>query len=117
MRSHTRSLIEKLGAHEHVRGFARVTWGLKGFPLPEDHLWLESQVNERLAARPAILVCAYDLGLLPGTSLIHGGLETHAQILIGGRLQGSPAFVEPSRYVTDRLMRLPWLTPPQGYPW
>lgn len=104
------SALQQRG-YEKVRSVSRATWGLAGFPLPEDQLWLDSQLNEVLAGRPALLICTYDLGALPTSALVYGGLETHTHTIVSGQVAPSPAFVEPPRYFVDRLLHLPWLTP------
>ena len=97
--------------HSVVRGLGRVSWGALGYPLPEDHLWVESRIDEMLGGSRAFLLCSYDATEMPGTGLAFGGLETHPQILMGGRLVASPSFIDPARYVADRLLDLPWLAP------
>jgi hypothetical protein len=60
------------------------------------------------------LFCAYDLTRMPGDALIYGGIETHPLIYLGGQLSANPQRVEPERYMTSRLLRLPWLQPTAG---
>jgi hypothetical protein len=108
-----RETLAGLSARGYVvtRALGRVAWNVPGFPAPEDHLWLESRLNAVVASGRTILVCAYDLTALPGSTLAYGGLETHPQIVLGGQLTDNPSFVEPDRYFADRLLRLPWLAP------
>ena len=94
-----------------VRAVGRCTWNAPGFPAPEDQLWLESRLDAVIQATPTILLCAYDLTELSAFAIAYGGLETHRQIVVAGRLTDNPSFVEPGRYFSDRLLRLPWLTP------
>jgi hypothetical protein len=94
-----------------TRALAMPMWDVPGFPLPEDHLWLESRLNAVVAGSATILICAYDLTALPASALAYGGLETHPQLMLAGRLTENPAFVEPDRYLADRLLQLRWLSP------
>lgn len=96
---------------ELVRAFGRSVWNAVDFPLPEDHLWFESHLNTVVAGRRTIMICAYDVSELPGAALTYGGLETHPQIIYGGRLVESPRFLEPDRFLATRLLSLRWLTP------
>jgi hypothetical protein len=108
-----RETLDGLSARGYAlsRSLGRVSWNVSGFPEPEDHLWLESRLDALIASSQAILVCAYDLSALPGCALAYGGVETHPQIVMGGQLTENPSFIEPPRYFTERLLRLPWLTP------
>jgi hypothetical protein len=109
-----RETLDALSAQGYAltRGLARASWNVPGFPEPEDHLWLESRLDAVIASSRAIVVCTYDLNSLPGCALAYGGVETHRQIVLGGQLIDNPSFIEPPRYFTERLLRLPWLTPP-----
>ncbi len=96
---------------EAVRAVARVVWNATDFPLPEDHLWLESRLNEMFAGRPVVMVCSYDVSELPGAALAYGGLETHPHVIFGDQLAECPRYLEPDRFLTERLLNLRWLTP------
>lgn len=106
-----RQTFETLDAQGYAltRALGRVSWGLSGFPAPEDQLWLESRLNSVIAASHVILLCAYDLCVLPGQALAYGGLETHPQIVLAGRVVDNPTFVEAGPYFAERLLGLPWL--------
>jgi hypothetical protein len=93
-------------AHDVIRVFAQVALGAPGFPLPEDHLWLESRINDLLADTRVILVCAYDVSQAPAPALINGGLETHPSVAIGGRLTDSPSYLAPPDYMRALLLNL-----------
>jgi hypothetical protein len=109
-----RETLDALSARGYAlsRSLGRVSWNVPGFPEPEDQLWFESRLDALIASSQAIVVCAYDLSALPGCALAYGGVETHPQIVLGGQLTDNPSFIEPQRYFTERLLRLPWLTPP-----
>lgn len=88
-----------------IRVFAQVAWGAPGFPVPEDHLWAESRINDLLAGRQVIFVCAYDVSRLPSRAL-NGGLETHPSVVIGGRLSDSPSYLAPPEYMRSLVLSL-----------
>jgi hypothetical protein len=92
-----------------IRVFGRVEWDVPGFALPEDFLWCESVLNRVIAKVPAILVCVYDVTRLPATALLLGGLETHPFVVVNGTLSTNPHFVPPERFLSERLLQLPWL--------
>jgi len=108
-----REALDALAARgfELVRAIGRSVWNATDFPLPEDHLWLESRFNAALAGRRAIMICGYDVSELPGAALTYGGLETHTHLIFGGRLAESSRYLEPDRFLTTRLLNLRWLTP------
>lgn len=89
-----------------IRFFAQVAWDAPGFPLPEDHLWAESRINDILADTQVVMVCAYDVSSLPDRALSLGGLATHPLVLIGGRLTENPAYLAPHDYMRAYLLRL-----------
>jgi hypothetical protein len=99
--------------YQIIRAVGRVAWDIPGFAPPEDFLWIESKLNEIVAERRTIMLCAYDLRELPVDALTYGGLETHPLYVRAGELVDSPLYVEPSEYVKSRLLRLRWLTPAQ----
>ena len=107
-----RDLLSK--GFERIRILASVRWDIPDWPPPEDFLWLESRFTDAIAPYPAVLFCAYDLTRMPGDALIYGGIETHPLIYLGGQLSANPQRVEPERYMTSRLLRLPWLQPTAG---
>jgi hypothetical protein len=89
-----------------IRVFAQVAWGAPGFPVPEDHLWAESRINDLLAGRQVIFLCAYDVSQLPSRALVNGGLETHPSVVIGGRLSDSPSYLAPPEYMRSLMLSL-----------
>jgi hypothetical protein len=95
-----------VGGPQVIRVFAQVAWGDPGFPLPEDHLWAESRINDLLADTQAVLVCAYDVSRLPDRALINGGLDAHPSVVIGGRFTDSPSYLAPPEYLRSLLRML-----------
>lgn len=93
-----------------VRAVAKVDWDVPGYPALEDELWTEWRLDQLLASRPVLMLCTYDLAVLPGEALIYGGLETHRSIVVAGRLSTNPSYAPEGRYLRERLRRLPWLT-------
>jgi hypothetical protein len=82
-----------------IRCVAQVSWGAPGFPLPEDHLWAESRVNDILSGTETLCVCVYDTSELPDLALLHGGLETHPQVAVGDLVTESPSYLAPPAYM------------------
>ena len=89
-----------------IRIFAQVAFGDPGFPPPEDYFWAESRINIRLRETQVVIVCAYDLSRLPDPALIHGGLEAHPSVVIGGRFIESPGYLAPADYMRALLFDL-----------
>jgi hypothetical protein len=92
-----------------VRVLAIVAWDAPRWPAPEDFLWIESRLGAASSALPAAIICAYDVTSMPGPALIYAGIESHRLVSIGGKVATNPLAVEPEAYLTDRLLRLPWL--------
>jgi hypothetical protein len=101
------TLVEKGAAV--VRVLAIVAWGAPGWPAPEDFLWIESRLEAASSALPVAMICAYDVTSMPGPALIYAGIESHTLLSIGGKVATNPLAVEAEAYLTDRLLRLPWL--------
>ena len=102
-----KTLVEKGAAV--VRVLALVAWEAPRFPAPEDFLWLESRLDASLATLPVALICAYDVTSMPGPALIYAGIESHKLVSIGGKVAPNALAVPAEAYVSDRLLRLPWL--------
>ena len=49
--------------------------------------------------------------MLPAPALLYGALETHSHTVINGVVSDSPSFLPADRYLTTRLIHLPWLEP------
>jgi hypothetical protein len=90
-----------------VLGFA--AWGAPRWPAPEDYLWLESRLDAAFAELPVAFICAFDVTSLPGPALIYSGIESHRVVSISGKVAANQLAVAPDAYLTDRLLRLPWL--------
>jgi MEDS: MEthanogen/methylotroph, DcmR Sensory domain len=90
--------------YQRIRFLGFIGWGLPDWPDEDSLLEFESTVNEVVTAYPAVIICTYGVPKLPGTSLIYGGLQTHALTTFDGRLiERNPFYVPPDVY----LERLP----------
>jgi hypothetical protein len=92
-----------------VRVLALVAWDAPRWPAPEDFMWIESRLEQACSELPVAIVCAYDVTSMPGPALIYAGIESHRFVSIGGKVASNPLAVPPETYMTDRLLRLPWL--------
>jgi hypothetical protein len=92
-----------------VRFVGIVAWNAPDFPPPEDFLWFESKLNELMTPFPVIVLCPYDLARMPARAIAYGALETHPFVLSDGALRQNPQFIQPERYLDERLLHLPWL--------
>jgi hypothetical protein len=93
-----------------VRVLALVAWDASKFPAPEDFLWLESRLDPAFGALPVAIVCAYDVTSMPGPGLIYAGIETHRVVSIGGKVVANALAIPADAYLSERLLRLPWLS-------
>jgi hypothetical protein len=92
-----------------IRFVGIVAWDAPDFPPPEDFLWFESKLNEIVSRFPVIVLCPYDLMRMPARAIAYGALETHPFVLSRGALRENPQYMDPDRYLRDRLLGLPWL--------
>jgi hypothetical protein len=60
-----------------IRILGNLGWGQPGWPPDLDLLAMEARVTDALRRLPCVLVCAYDVGRLPGRVLLKGGMECH----------------------------------------
>jgi hypothetical protein len=86
-------------------------WAIPGWPVPEDFLWYEARVAERLAELPVLCVCAYDASAMPGSAIVLGGLLEHPAILVANYADNMPFFERPDAYLASTVLRVPWLAP------
>lgn len=93
-----------------VRVLGQAAWEARSWPAPEDFLWFESVLDDALRGLPVAVLCSYDVTALPGPALLYGGLETHARIALDGRVVPNPFARAPGAFLSERLLRLPWLT-------
>jgi hypothetical protein len=85
-------------------------WAIPGWPSPEEFLWYEARVAERLAELPVLCVCAYDSSQMPGSAIVLGGLLGHPAILVADRSESS-FFERANAYLASTVLRAPWLVP------
>jgi MEDS: MEthanogen/methylotroph, DcmR Sensory domain len=91
----TPELLAKIGArldvavalgYQVIRFLGFIAWGAPGWPDDEALLDFESQVNGVVTSYPAVIVCTYDVPILPGPTLIYGGLRSHPVAVLDGRV-------------------------------
>jgi len=86
-----------------IRFLGFIGWGQPGWPTDRDLLEFESKVNFAVTTYPAVIICTYGVPSLPGTSLIYGGLQSHAiTILDDGPARPNPHYAAPATFV-ERL--------------
>ena len=92
-----------------VRVVGPAAWDVPGYSAPEDFLWYESRIVPAIQGFPVVVMCMYDAARLPAVAFLYGALETHTHTLINGILSRSPGYLPFDRYLTERLIHLPWL--------
>lgn len=89
-----------------IRFLGFIGWGQPGWPADRDLLEFEAKVNYAVTRYPAVIICTYGVPSLPGTSLIYGGLQTHAiTILDGEAARPNPHYVPPAPFI-ERLAKM-----------
>jgi hypothetical protein len=96
-----------------VRVVGPADWDVPGYAAPEDFLWYESRIVPAIQGFRVVVMCLYDAARLPAAAFLYGALETHTHTLINGVLSENPSYVPFDRYLTERLIHLPWLEPGQ----
>jgi hypothetical protein len=76
-------------------------WGDAEWPDDESLLRVESSVNALAHRYPTVIVCGYDVRLLPGTTVDRAGVGTHPLVLTIGRLIDSADSIPASAFVTS----------------
>lgn len=87
------------GGAQVIRFLGFIAWGDPAWPGEQELMAFEAKVNDAVLSYPAVIVCSYKLGALPGPVLIHSGLETHPITVIRGKLHDNPHFISPSDYL------------------
>jgi hypothetical protein len=60
-----------------IRILGNLGWGQPGWAPDRDLLAMEASTTDILKRLPGVVLCAYDVGALPGRILLKGGLECH----------------------------------------
>jgi signal transduction histidine kinase len=84
-----------------IRFLGVPAWGESDWPDDESLLRVESSVNALARRYPTVIVCGYDVRLLPGTTLDRAAVGTHPLVLTTGRLIDSADSVPASAFVTS----------------
>lgn len=82
-----------------IRVLGNLGWGQPGWPPDRELLGMEARVTEALRRLPSVLVCAYDVGRLPGRILLKGGLECHPWTLRHDMLRQNEHHVPAARFL------------------
>jgi hypothetical protein len=93
-----------------VRVLGPVSWGRPDWPLPEDFVWYESRINDRIAKLSVVVVCAYDVFEMPGPGLILAGMQCHPSIVSDVLGEHNELFEPHVRNLQTRMVNFPWLT-------
>lgn len=81
--------------HRIVRLLGFIAWGAPGWPDEDELLEFEAEINAAVRSYPAVVICTYGVPTLSGRQLIHGGLTTHAVVVLDEHaLADSPFFVD-----------------------
>ena len=75
--------------------------GTPGWPSDREILRLEAHVTKAVERLPCIVVCAYDVTILPGPLLLRGGLECHPLTFRRDRLRHNEHYVAPERILAE----------------
>jgi hypothetical protein len=94
---HVRNAVER--GLPGVRILGNLGWGEPGWPADEELLRLEARVTTAVGRYPCVVVCAYEVGRLPGRILLKGGLECHPVILRRGTLRTNDARVPAEQFL------------------
>jgi hypothetical protein len=79
---------------------AQMGWALAGLPGLEDFVEFEARVNHVVPKYGEAVVCAYDLSKFGATTVMYA-LRTHPLVIIGGRVQHNPFYVEPDQFLEE----------------
>lgn len=82
-----------------VRILGNLGWGEPGWPVDDEILKLEARVTAAVGRYPSVVLCAYDVGSLPGRILLKGGLECHPVILRRESLRSNDSYVAAEKFL------------------
>lgn len=77
-----------------IRLLGNIGWGKPGWPNERDILEFESKVTGAARMFPCVIVCMYDVRLLPGTVILHGAFETHPVTVCGNVMRENTHYVD-----------------------
>jgi hypothetical protein len=82
-----------------IRILGNLGWGQPGWAPDRDLLAMEAQTTDILRRLPSVVLCAYDVGGLPGRILLKGGLECHPWTLRHDMLRQNEHHVSADRFL------------------
>lgn len=85
-----------------IRFLGFIGWGDMEWPENEELMTFEAKVTEAVKSYPAVVVCTYNIGELPGSVLIFAGIETHPLTILGSTLCENPHYVPFAEYIQRR---------------
>jgi hypothetical protein len=76
-----------------IRILGHLGWGQPGWPPDPELLLMEARVTDVVRRLPCVVVCAYEVGCLPGRILLKGGLECHPWTVRHDRIRRNEHYV------------------------
>ncbi|MCE3229449.1 MAG: hypothetical protein K0S32_4000 [Bacteroidetes bacterium] len=93
------------GPYDTFRGCGDMEWALKNLPGTDELIEYEARLNELTPKHSCCILCSYDINKFSG-SAIADVLATHTHVIMNGRIQKNPHYVEPIEFL-GRLIKRP----------
>jgi len=92
------------GPYKVVRACGSMEWALKNLPGTDELMQYEARVNSLVPKYMCTLVCVYDINRLSGQAFADL-LATHSQVILNGKLQANPYYIEPLTFLQSLIRR------------
>ncbi len=92
------------GPRGAVRAYGDMDWVLRNLTTTDELMAYEARVNLLTPQYECTLLCVYDINQCSG-QLVADILATHSHVILGGKVQENPYFVEPLAYLKRVLRR------------
>jgi hypothetical protein len=100
------------GPRGWVRAYGDMDWVLRNLPTTDELMAYEARVNLLTPQYDCTLLCAYDINRCSGR-VVADILATHSHVILDGKLQENPYFVEPLAYLKRVALRRKYPAPIQ----
>jgi hypothetical protein len=92
------------GPRGRVRAYGDMEWVMRNLPTSDDVMMYEARVNQLTLRYDCTLLCVYDLNQCSGQA-VADLLATHPYVVLGGRLQENPYYLEPEVFLRRVSLR------------
>jgi hypothetical protein len=92
------------GRYQFVRACGSMDWAVRNLPGTDELMQYEARVNSLIPKYKCTLICVYDINRISAAAFADI-LATHQMVILNGRIQTNPYFIEPVKFLKSLLSR------------